>query len=290
MFIISPEQKEALSNPGEYMSKNKDYHQQVRAFFENNASRLTSYRGSDVFRNMFYEYQMIRHYAASYMEGKESFLEIGAASGYHLFNFAPHFNVAKGADIAWYEATAPAEGALSAIETAQEIVSQTDSRVSIHVGTIDSLPEAECFEVIFSNYLLEHIPDLPLFLDECYRRLAPGGVFIATVPNGYFLLRDIVRFNLDKRSLLKVAYRKLLNGWLKIRGKTIPFRYDVTPNGWCIPNAHSEFCTSFIDQFEKRYELQNYLQPIMESGLEFVKVETPKDDTYLIIARKPEHM
>lgn len=42
------------------------------------------------------------------------------------------------------------------------------------------------FDVIFAGEVMEHLYDDRGFLDECYKKLNPGGVLVITVPNLFF--------------------------------------------------------------------------------------------------------
>jgi SAM-dependent methyltransferase len=57
----------------------------------------------------------------------------------------------------------------------------------VHTARGDRIPEADCsFDWIFSNSVLEHIPDIEPVLVEVRRLLRPGGQFIFTVPSDRF--------------------------------------------------------------------------------------------------------
>jgi ubiquinone/menaquinone biosynthesis C-methylase UbiE len=51
----------------------------------------------------------------------------------------------------------------------------------------DAIPRPDsCYRTIFSNSVLEHIPQVDRVLREAYRLLAPGGAFYLTVPSDRF--------------------------------------------------------------------------------------------------------
>ncbi|HET7363892.1 MAG TPA: methyltransferase domain-containing protein [Burkholderiales bacterium] len=57
----------------------------------------------------------------------------------------------------------------------------------VHTAPGDRIPEPErAFDFVFSNSVLEHIPDLAPVLAEVQRLLRPGGVFLFTVPSAGF--------------------------------------------------------------------------------------------------------
>jgi ubiquinone/menaquinone biosynthesis C-methylase UbiE len=54
----------------------------------------------------------------------------------------------------------------------------------LRVSEVERLPfESETFATVYSNCVLEHIPDIETALCEIHRVLKPGGVFYITVPN-----------------------------------------------------------------------------------------------------------
>lgn len=69
------------------------------------------------------------------------------------------------------------------------------------------------YQTVFSNSVLEHIPDLPPVLAEVYRLLAPGGCFYFTVPADNFEVWSVVNQALVRCgfSNLSLKYRKFFN-------------------------------------------------------------------------------
>lgn len=57
----------------------------------------------------------------------------------------------------------------------------------IHTGSAAAVPEPDgSFDFVFSNSVLEHIPDIDAVLHEAARLLRPGGSFLFTVPGPGF--------------------------------------------------------------------------------------------------------
>ena len=74
-----------------------------------------------------------------------------------------------------------------AVDREQNAVRRAAARLGTysHVSQIDAhdlSPSVGRFETIFSNSVLEHIPDLPDLLARCHELLSPGGRLVATVP------------------------------------------------------------------------------------------------------------
>jgi SAM-dependent methyltransferase len=58
---------------------------------------------------------------------------------------------------------------------------------TVHTGSAAAIPEPDAsFDFVFSNSVLEHIPDLAPVLGEVARILKPGGIFLFTVPSTSF--------------------------------------------------------------------------------------------------------
>ena len=54
---------------------------------------------------------------------------------------------------------------------------------ALHLAQGDAIPEPDAsFDFVFSNSVLEHIPNLHAVLDEIARVVRPGGRVVATVP------------------------------------------------------------------------------------------------------------
>jgi SAM-dependent methyltransferase len=110
------------------------------------------------------------------------------------------------------------------------------------------------YRTIFSNSVLEHIPDLDPVLREAYRVLAPGGHFYFTVPSTNFERFTWISLILEKLGLNFLAnrYRRFFNrfwshfhtypleGWLaraKSAGFTIVEAYTYDPVRACLLNS-----------------------------------------------------
>ena len=81
-------------------------------------------------------------------------------------------------------------------------------------GMGDRMPFADAqFATIFSNSVLEHIPDLQPVLNEANRVLQPGGLFIITTPSHYFTEFLGGGAALDRLGLngASAAYRRFFN-------------------------------------------------------------------------------
>ncbi|MFT3829753.1 MAG: class I SAM-dependent methyltransferase [Opitutaceae bacterium] len=68
-----------------------------------------------------------------------------------------------------------------------ELAAHAGCYSDLKVTTGDRLPfEAACFDIVFSNSVLEHIPKVEPVLAEVSRVMAPNGAFVFTVPSSQF--------------------------------------------------------------------------------------------------------
>jgi SAM-dependent methyltransferase len=80
----------------------------------------------------------------------------------------------------------------------------------------DKIPKPDkSFNTIFSNSVLEHIPDLLPVLKEAHRLLADDGKFYVTIPTDYFEQNSMVAKVLTFLGLKKIElkYRKFFNSF-----------------------------------------------------------------------------
>ncbi|MBU1152821.1 class I SAM-dependent methyltransferase [bacterium] len=81
----------------------------------------------------------------------------------------------------------------------------------------DVLKKSESFNTIFSNSVLEHIPEFQPVLNEAHRLLTPEGKFYVTVPTDMFDKYSILYqlLSLFKLNNLAERYRKFFNKFWK---------------------------------------------------------------------------
>jgi glycosyltransferase involved in cell wall biosynthesis len=79
----------------------------------------------------------------------------------------------------------------------------SERHFKIHKAFLYDLPfEDESFDIVLCNHVLEHVPDFSKSLNELYRVLKKGGLFIAGIPNeGCFMAQ--LRNKVIQRSILR---------------------------------------------------------------------------------------
>jgi SAM-dependent methyltransferase len=92
----------------------------------------------------------------------------------------------------------------------------------------DKIPkESGSFNTIFSNSVLEHIPDIESVLREAHRLLAPGGKFYVTIPTDYF-----DRYSVMYQSLLSIGLNGMAENYRKFFNKFWKLYHYYDENGW----------------------------------------------------------
>ncbi len=92
----------------------------------------------------------------------------------------------------------------------------------------DAIPRPdESFNTIFSNSVLEHIPEIEPVLREAWRLLSRDGRFYVTVPSDRFDHYSLGYQGLSSLGLTRAAerYRRLFNGFWR-------HHHYFTPDGW----------------------------------------------------------
>lgn len=132
-------------------------------------------------------------------ENTTSLLEVGCAYGYHAKHFQIKVEEYHGID---YSA--------EFVELARERYPALDFRE----GVVEELPfDDEVFDVVVMLETLEHVTDEVRAIEEVYRVLKPGGIFILSVPHkGLLAFADIenLRYNFPRfhallRKIARVA-------------------------------------------------------------------------------------
>ena len=138
--------------------------------------------------------------------------------------------------------------------------------------------EPESYDLIVSDYLFEHVENLPELTRAIAGALTPGGWTVHAVPNTHDALIQLADANLRpywRRAL------STLRGWLSGAGSGM----RLTGHGWLVPRPHSEFLADFADQFGV-YELERSVLALQDAGLRVTAIWPTRERTFTVFARK----
>lgn len=240
----------------------------IYQFFRDNYQYFSPYE--DYFYLRFNEYKLIKSLFKNPFSGNKV-LEIGCGFGFNSLLLSFDADQVVGIDIPEkYPSLVVGDNATS-VEIAKEINSVLQIR---NIDFKECWPtditvcEDESVDMVFSEYVLEHIPDLDSSIKEMHRVLKRGGVMLHVVP----ITQDaVIQFinqnvaNAEKRSikqLIKNIVRPVI-----------------------IPACHSEFLTDLRDQM-KLYSIENYTFRMQEIGFEIEEIKQGREQNRIILARK----
>ena len=142
---------------------------------------------------------------------------------------------------------------------------------------------SESVDCIFTEYVLEHIPDLSKAIKEMHRVLKKDGVMIHTVPNTNDAIRVFIEANthITFGKLFKI-FKSQMGVFLKGQSRN---QSSLRLNGIVVPPCHSEHIRDFSKQLDI-YTLENYLFPMLECGLTIEHIISTRENNHVIIVRK----
>lgn len=216
-----------------------------------------------------------------FMQRFSSALEIGCGIGYKsllLSEIAAHVD---GIDMS--EPYHGFPGELPAAVYGQQILDKIGAnRVRLAVAedfTAHLGAHRNAYDLIVTDYVLEHVPEpVPLYR-AIHDSLVPGGVAVHTCPNTHDAIDTFMRLNLG--ASLK-EYAKAVAGLLLGRKR----RQKLTWNGLLVPITHSEYISDYARQFDV-YKLESYVYPMIEAGFVIERVVPTREHSYTVAARKP---
>lgn len=109
-------------------------------------------------------YAINAEYFKPYISSQTRVLDFGCGNGGMILHLRPHVREMVGLEVS---------------ESARALAVQTG--VKIYEG-LDFLPESERFDVIISNSVLEHIPNVIDVMKSLKEHLTPGGLFVTKLP------------------------------------------------------------------------------------------------------------
>jgi len=261
---------------------------ELRISIYDNAFKSLSgpYVGNNYFRTRMLEFRLQQ------MLLRETFsrqyrhaLELGCGIGYKALQMTRFAQVVDGLDIGdpYHGFVADESAVVIGNRIFREIGCSQVNLVSSDFSDY-LLKHPAAYDLIYSDYVLEHVPDLVALLSAVYVALEKDGIFMSVVPNTHDALIQLALENMQP-SLRGIA--RVIKGYVKqlLGGSKRHPRF--TPMGIFVPVPHSEFISDFRKQFEV-YRLENYVNPMIEAGLVVEAVVPTREHAYTIVCRKPK--
>jgi SAM-dependent methyltransferase len=256
------------------------------SFFTSNYKIFTPY--SDYFKLRCFEFRVLRQLLPSYFTLRnkyETILEIGCGFGFKSVLLLPFCDRVLGVDIPEKYKGYIVGNFETSIEIAKILVNEklNISNANFECSWPDNLKiESDTIPLIFSEYVLEHIPDLSLAINEMYRVLRKNGIMIHVVPNTKDAIIQFINANINF-SLKKIFSMAKVN-MAQFLGRSHG-SFQIKLNGTIVPPCHSEFIDDYSRQIEI-YTLENYLFPMLDAGFKIEKIISTREHNNVIVARK----
>lgn len=256
---------------------------ELLSFFSTNYGLFTPY--PDYFKMRCYEFRILRQLLPSYFDLNDKYdviLEIGCGFGFKSLLLSPFCDKLIGVDIPEKHKGYVKGDFKSSIDVAKVLVNETLGLRGVefnHMWPDNLKVESDSVSLIFSEYVLEHIPKLPEAVKEMHRVLRKGGIMIHVVPNTTDAVLGFIdaNVNFSLKQYVATYFAKLL--------KRTHSRPRLKPNALVIPQSHSEFLDDFSKQIEV-YKLENYLFPMIDAGFKIEKIISTREHNNVIVARK----
>jgi SAM-dependent methyltransferase len=274
----------------EYPEQIYDYEAQLCEFFSNNYEQFTSY--PDLFKIRTNEFRVIRSLRPQYfsMNQYNAGLEIGCSFGFKTLLLLPFCRSIIGVDIPEKYFTDISAGFNTSIEFARYIINEKleVKDISFVASYLDNLDIASnSVDFLYSEYVLEHVPQYEDAISELHRVMKLGAVMIHTVPISLCHILPFFEKNMRAKlsSIVRSFSKKVLN--LLKRAKNDQGSSDLTWNLLHIPHSHSEYLApyDFMSQLNV-YLLENYIFPMVERGFDILEILQSREHNRVIIARK----
>lgn len=204
-------------------------------------------------------------------EPVERALELGCGVGYKAMLWSDFAGHVDGVDLP--EPYHPLDAVRPSVEIGREALAAAGvDGVTLHAADLIEFMAARpaSYDVVYSDYVLEHVPDLEPLLGATFDVLRPGGWAVHQIPTSVNASFILLQGNLRRgpRPLLS-AIRATVRA--RLRGERRHPR--LTSRGWLVPMTHSEFIDSYADQFDL-YRLERTIEPLLEVGFR-VRAVTP---------------
>jgi len=252
-------------------------------FFTEHSKLFTPY--PEYFKTRCFEFRILRQLLSQHFRPDQKYktgLELGCGYGYTSLLLARYCERLLATDIPVKYAGYVRGNYESSVDIARLIVNQKFNQRHVQFDTAwpNELKhiENESIDFLFTEYLLEHIPDLPAAIAEMYRVMQPGGLMIHIVPTTQDAIVTFLQAQVD------LPAKTMLSGLMrKIFKQPGGGRYKL--NGLVMPPCHSEFANEFGEQLDI-YTLDHFVFPMVEIGFKIEQITTTREYNRVIVARK----
>lgn len=191
-------------------------------------------------------------------------LEIGCGNGYSLLLWALAANEVVGVDVP------------DAAAAARQLVADRPGaeRISVVEGRGEDLAAAGGrFDLVVTQYVLEHVADIARTIHELHAHLAPGGHALHVVPN----MLDRTDWSIEYR--LRTSPLRRLRQSLRDHGLARTLRGPLAH----VPPHSPEF-GSYADE-RREYRLERWVARLLRGGFEIVDYFPTRDVNWAILTR-----
>jgi len=256
-------------------------------FFSENYAMFTQY--PDYFQLRTYEFRILKQLLPVYFDltnKNDTVLEIGCNFGYKSILLSSYAEKLIAVDIPEEYQGCILGDFKRTTDIAKILVNEKFGIRNVtfdNVWPTDLKLENHSVSMIFTEYVLEHIPELPKAIEEMYRVLKKDGIMIHAVPSTKDAIMPFIEANTNVTFAQMVSIIKSTVGsWLKKKKRQ---GARIRWNGTIIPPCHSEHTHDFMKQIEI-YTLENYLFPMLKAGFKVEKIISTRENNHVLVLRK----
>lgn len=186
---------------------------------ENNiASHYIGEKGKDYLYNETLNhlgYQLQKKFYIPYLNKKMNVLDFGCGTGSLIVALQPYVGSIEGLEIN--------ENPRSIATIQQNLI--------VH-ESLETLPDSKKYDVIISNHVLEHIPNVVDTLKKLHNHLVPGGIFITVLPIDDFRSSENSHWNSNDKDHHLHTWTPLLFGNTLDEAGFLPKQLKVITSAW----------------------------------------------------------
>lgn len=218
-------------------------------------------------------------FGGMFSAGGKRVLDIGCGIGLACVFLADHFEEVDGTDIEDLGVTFKIDRPASVVGS--ELLNRLGrSNIRLNCGdTLDFLGSSSGgYDLIFSHFVMEHVPQLDPLCEAIHAALRPGGRTFHIVPNTHDTVNQLLIQNLQP------LWPNIRRAW---RARKTTSRCEGRLQGNLFtPITHSEFLSDYRDQFAVNSS-DRYLFPLLRAGLRILEIKPMREHAFGILAEKP---